>query len=123
VDILGKKDLIILHTISTYPSENGELNLAVMETLRNRYKVPVGYSGHERGIYPSIFAAAMGAVMIERHITLDRTAWGSDQAASLELQGLRQMIDGVREGEVAIGISYKKVLPSELPIKAKLRKK
>jgi len=93
-----------------------------MDTLRHRYGVPVGYSGHERGIYPSIWAAAMGACMIERHVTLDRTSWGSDQAASLEPQGLRAMIAGVREGEEARGSWEKRVLDSEVPIREKLRR-
>jgi len=123
VDILGKKDLILLHCVSTYPTENWECNLLVMEFLRNRYKIPVGYSGHEKGIFPSVYAAAMGAVMIERHISLDRTMWGSDQAASLEPKGLKMMIEAVRQGEMGKGDGIKRVIDSELPIKAKLRKR
>jgi len=81
IKVLGKKDLAILHTCSTYPSDYKELNLNVIPALRNRYKVPVGYSGHETGIPSSSAAVALGACVVERHITLDRSMWGSDQAA------------------------------------------
>src|SRR5688572_27907526 len=88
VDVLGTDDLIILHCTSTYPSSVEELNLRTVETLRKRYSVPIGYSGHEVGLATSVAAAALGACMVERHITLDRAMWGSDQAASIEPQGV-----------------------------------
>ena len=82
-ETLGKQDLVILHAVSTYPADYGELNLKVIPAMRERYCVPVGYSGHETGIPSSVAAVALGACVIERHITLDRAMWGSDQAASL----------------------------------------
>jgi N-acetylneuraminate synthase len=122
VDILGTDDLIILHCTSTYPSKPEELNLKVMHTLRERYDVPIGYSGHEVGLAPSIAAATMGACMIERHITLDRAMWGSDQAASVEPQGFARMIKDIRAIETSMGDGVKRVYESEVPIRAKLRR-
>ncbi len=122
VEVLGKQDLIILHTTSTYPSKLEELNLNVMNTLKARYDVPVGYSGHEVGLAPSVAAAALGACMIERHITLDRAMWGSDQSASVEPQGFERMIKDIRAIEVALGDGVKRVYESEVPIAAKLRR-
>lgn len=123
VEILGTKDLILLHCTSTYPSENDELNLRVIQTLKERYGVPVGYSGHERGLQTSLATVALGACMIERHITLDRTMWGSDQAASLEPWGLRRLVRDTREIEKALGDGVKRIYESEIPIMKKLRRK
>ena len=89
VDVLGKNDLVILHSTSTYPASYDELNLRVIPALMQRFAVPIGYSGHETGIPSSVAAVALGAVMVERHLTLDRAMWGSDQAASLEPKDLR----------------------------------
>lgn len=122
VEVLGKRDLVILHTTSTYPSQPAELNLKVMPQLRSRYGVPVGYSGHEVGLAPSVAAVALGACMIERHITLDRASWGSDQAASVEPQGVTKLVRDVRVIEAALGNGVKSVLPSEVPIMKKLRR-
>jgi N-acetylneuraminate synthase len=122
VEVLGREDLVLLHTTSTYPSRIDELNLAVIATLRDRYGVPVGYSGHEVGLAPSVAAAALGAVMVERHITLDRAMWGSDQAASVEPQGFARMVRDIRTIEAAIGDGVKAVYESERPIIAKLRR-
>ena len=122
VEILGKEDLIILHTNSTYPSKVENLNLRVMHTLRNRYGVPIGYSGHEVGLAPSVAAAAIGACMIERHITLDRAMWGSDQAASIEPHGFARLIKDVRATEAALGDGVKRVYDEEIPIREKLRR-
>ncbi|MBE7512764.1 MAG: N-acetylneuraminate synthase family protein [Anaerolineales bacterium] len=123
VEVLGKDDLILLHTTSTYPSQLEELNLRVMHTLAARYPdVPVGYSGHEVGLAPSIAAAALGAVMIERHITLDRAMWGSDQAASVEPQGFARMVKDIRAIEIALGDGVKVVYESEKSIIKKLRR-
>jgi N-acetylneuraminate synthase len=122
VEVLGRDDLVLLHTTSTYPSEIDELNLAVIGTLRERYGVPVGYSGHEVGLAPSVAAAAMGAVMVERHLTLDRASWGSDQAASVEPQGFARMVRDIRTVEAATGDGVKTVYESERPIIEKLRR-
>src|SRR5207302_1920331 len=92
VDVLGKKALIILHSCSTYPAYYEELNLRAMQTLRDWYGVPVGYSGHESGLPSSVGAVALGACMLERHITLDRALWGSDHAASLEPNGINKLV-------------------------------
>jgi len=83
--------LVLLHTVSAYPALESELNLAVINTLKEKFKLPIGYSGHESTVSPSIIAAAMGAVVIERHVTSDRTMWGTDQAASLEPRGIREL--------------------------------
>jgi N-acetylneuraminate synthase len=122
VKILGPKDLIILHCTSTYPSKVEELNLNTICTLRERYGVPVGYSGHEVGLAPSVGAAALGASMLERHITLDRAMWGSDQAASVEWQGFWRLVKDVRALELAIGDGVKRIYESEVPVMQKLRR-
>lgn len=122
VDVLGKDDLIILHCTSTYPSQVEELNLSVIAAMRQRYGVPVGYSGHEVGLAPSIAAAALGSCMIERHITLDRAMWGSDQAASVEWQGFWRLVKDVRAIEKSMGDGVKRVYASEVPIIKKLRR-
>ena len=122
VDVLGKDDLVILHCTSTYPSKVEELNLRVIDTLKERYDVPIGYSGHEVGLATTIGAATMGAVMVERHITLDRAMWGSDQAASIEPHGFSRMVKDIRAIEAAMGDGVKQVYESELPIIAKLRR-
>jgi N-acetylneuraminate synthase len=121
-EVLGSDGLIILHCTSTYPSKVEELNLNAITMLRQRYGVPVGYSGHEVGLAPSVAAAALGACMIERHITLDRAMWGSDQAASVEWQGFWRLVKDVRAIEKAMGDGIKRVYPSELPIIKKLRR-
>jgi len=122
VGVLGKKDLILLHTCSTYPSQYDELNLRVIPMLRQRYDVPVGYSGHETGLASSVAAAAMGACIMERHITLDRAMWGSDQAASLEPNGINRLVRDIRLVETSMGDGIKRVAPSEIPIMQKLRR-
>jgi N-acetylneuraminate synthase len=122
VNLFPRDRLIILHATSTYPCKSNEINLRMIQTLKDRFKIPVGYSGHEVGLQISIAAAALGAAAIERHITLDRTMWGSDQAASLEPSGLQKLVRDVRVVEQALGDGVKKVYDSELPIKAKLRR-
>src|SRR5262249_40053749 len=121
VEVLGRDDLVILHTTSTYPSEIQDLNLRVMTRLAERHHVPVGYSGHEVGLAPSLAAAAMGGSVIERHITLDRAMWGSDQAASVEPQGITRLVRDIRAVESAMGDGVKRVIPAEVPIMKKLR--
>jgi N-acetylneuraminate synthase len=123
VKVLGKKDLILLHTCSAYPSDYSDLNLKVIPTIRERYNVPVGYSGHETGIASSSAAVAIGACVVERHITLDRAMWGSDQAASLGTSGIIKLVKDIRLVEISLGDGVKKVTEKEIPIISKLRRK
>jgi len=121
VETVGSTDLVLLHSVSTYPAFYNELNLRVMSTLRERYEVPIGYSGHETGLASTVAAVALGACVVERHITLDRSMWGSDQAASLEPSGLTRLIRDIRLVETSLGSPEKKVLDRERPIIARLR--
>lgn len=123
IKVIGTDNTIIYHCTSTYPSENSELNLNVIKALKEKYDCPIGYSGHEKGIVSSTIAVVLGACSVERHITLDRTLWGTDQAASLEPEGLRKMIRDIRNIKTFLGDGIKKVYDSELPIKKKLRRK
>ncbi|MFI5258666.1 MAG: N-acetylneuraminate synthase family protein [Candidatus Limnocylindrales bacterium] len=122
VEVLGKGGLVLLHCCSTYPAQYPELNLRVIPALRQRYNVPIGYSGHETGIASSVAAAALGACVVERHVTLDRSLWGSDHAASLEPNGIMRVIRDIRLVEMALGDGVKTVLPSEIPVMKKLRR-
>lgn len=122
VDVLGKEDLVLLHTSSAYPSDYAELNLRVIPVLRERYGVPIGYSGHETGIASSVAASVLGACIVERHVTLDRSMWGSDHAASLEPNGIMRLARDIRLVEMALGDGVKSVLPSEIPVMEKLRR-
>jgi len=121
VDILNGCSLLIAHSTSSYPCSADELNLQMISTLKKRYGVPIGYSGHETGLQTTIAAAAMGAEFIERHITLDRTMWGSDQAASVEPHGLKTLVRDIRVVELARGNGVKEVYQSELAALEKLR--
>jgi N-acetylneuraminate synthase len=123
IKVLGKKDLIILHTCSAYPSEYNELNLKVIPALRERYNLPVGYSGHETGLPSSSAAVAMGACVVERHITLERSMWGSDHAASLGTSGVIKLVRDIRLVEMSLGDGVKRVIEKEIPIISKLRRK
>lgn len=123
VEVLGTDDLILMHCTSTYPARPEELNLRVMESLRAEFDCPIGYSGHEVGLQTSVAAVALGACAVERHVTLDRAMWGSDQAASVEPQGLMRLVRDIRAVEMAIGDGHKVVYDSELPVRAKLRPK
>ena len=122
VELLGRDRLVILHTTSTYPSCVEDLNLRVMQTLQNQFDCPTGYSGHEVGLQTSVAAVALGACMLERHLTLDRAMWGSDQAASVEPQGMARLVRDIRATEAAMGDGVKRVLGSEVPIMEKLRR-
>lgn len=122
VSILGQDNLVIMHCTSTYPSNADEMNLRVIETFRKEFTCPIGYSGHERGITPSVLAVAVGATVVERHITTDRTNWGSDQAASLETAGLYHMVRDIRQTPILLGNGKKVVYPREIPIIEKLRR-
>ncbi|MEI8080135.1 MAG: N-acetylneuraminate synthase family protein [bacterium] len=122
VEVLGRHDLILLHATSTYPSNYDELNLKAIPELRQRYGVPVGYSGHETGIPSSSAAAALGACVVERHITLERSLWGSDQAASLGPSGITRLVRDIRLVEMSLGNGQKCVCEREKPIIKKLRR-
>jgi N-acetylneuraminate synthase len=122
VEVLGRRDLVLMHATSTYPSSYGELNLRAIQAMRQRYGVPVGYSGHETGIPSSVAATVLGACMVERHITLDRAMWGSDHAASLEPNGINRLVRDIRLCETALGDGVKRVFESERPVIQKLRR-
>lgn len=123
VAVLGTENLVMLHATSTYPMPAEEANLRTILTLQDRYAgVPIGYSGHERGLQISLAAVSLGAVAVERHITLDRTLWGSDHAASLEPQGLEHLVRDIRIIGEALGDGVKRVFPGELAPKQKLRR-
>ena len=123
VDVLGEDNLIIYHCTSTYPTVNNEINLKVISTLRQIYNCPIGFSGHEKGILPSIMSAILGANAVERHITIDRTLWGSDQAASLEREGIYRVVRDIHQISAIMGDGVKRVYDSEIPIIEKLRRK
>jgi N-acetylneuraminate synthase len=123
VDAVGANDLVIMHCTSTYPCEPEELNLRMIETLRNEFpNNPIGYSGHEVGLVPSAVAVALGACMVERHLTLDRAMWGSDQAASVEPGGFERLVKYIRVSETSLGDGVKKVYESEKSSLKKLRR-
>jgi len=122
VEVLGEDDLILLHCTSTYPGADEELNLKVIPRLKEQFSCPIGYSGHEVGVYSSLVAAVLGACVVERHITLDRAMWGSDQAASLEPQGIERLVRDIQRVPIWLGDGKKKVYESELPILQKLRR-
>jgi len=123
VDVVGDENLAILHCTSTYPCEPEELNLKMVETLRKDFpNNPIGYSGHEVGLVPSAVAVALGACLVERHLTLDRAMWGSDQAASVEPGGFERLVKYIRVTEAALGDGIKKVYDSEKASMARLRR-
>jgi N-acetylneuraminate synthase len=123
VEILRAADcpFILMHTVSTYPTAVAELNLMVMETLRKRYGAPVGYSGHETSVEPSVMAAVLGAVAVERHITLDRGMYGSDQSASLEPGELHTLVEHLRILPSLLGDGEKRISDGEASVAKKLR--
>jgi N-acetylneuraminate synthase len=123
VDVVSSENLIIMHCTSTYPCEPEELNLNMIGTLRKEFpNNPIGYSGHEVGLVPSAVAIALGASSIERHITLDRAMWGSDQAASVEPGGFERLVKYIRVTEAALGDGVKKVYDSEKVSLKRLRR-
>lgn len=123
VQLLGTDNLIICHTTSAYPCPNEQLNLKMIETLRATYPCPIGYSGHELGLQTSVAAVALGAALVERHITLDRAMWGSDQAASVEPNGFRRLVRDIRVVEEALGDGKKQIYDNERPLIERLRRK
>jgi len=122
IHVLGKENLVILHACSTYPANYDELNLRAIPALRERYNLPTGYSGHETGIPSTVAAVVLGACCVERHITMDRAMWGSDQAASLEPNGITRVVRDIRLIEQSMGDGVKRVLEREYPIIKKLRR-
>lgn len=122
VSLIGEDNLVITHATSAYPCDPNELNLRMIQTLREMFTCPIGYSGHEVGLVTSAVAVGLGACMVERHITLDRALWGSDQAASVEPGGFEKLVKYIRVTEAAIGDGIKKVYDSELSSLRKLRR-
>jgi N-acetylneuraminate synthase len=122
VKLIGEENLVITHATSTYPCDPHELNLAMIPTLRGEFACPIGYSGHEVGLVTSAVAVGLGACMVERHITLDRSMWGSDQSASVEPGGFEKLVKYIRVTEQAVGDGVKKVYDSELSSLKKLRR-
>jgi N-acetylneuraminate synthase len=122
VETLGEHNLLITHATSTYPCDPAELNLKMIRTLNDTFSCPIGYSGHEVGLIPSVVAVSMGACLVERHITLDRAMWGSDQAASVEPGGMERLVKYIRVTEQALGDGVKQVYDSEVPSLRKLRR-
>lgn len=123
VQLLGTDNLLIAHSTSSYPCPPEELNLRMIHTLQARFQVPVGYSGHEVGLQTTLAAVTLGASFVERHITLDRAMWGSDQAASVEPGGVMRLVRDIRVIERALGDGVKRVYESELSARQKLRRK
>ncbi|MGA1081414.1 MAG: N-acetylneuraminate synthase family protein [Candidatus Nanopelagicales bacterium] len=123
VELLPIDRLMIAHATSAYPCEPDELNLKMIPVLAERYQVPIGYSGHETGLQSTVAAVALGATFVERHVTLDRAMWGSDQAASVEPSGLQRLVRDIRVVERAMGDGVKKVYESELKPMQRLRLK
>ena len=123
VEAIGTGNLLIAHSTSTYPCPVQELNLKMINTLKGLYPdCPIGYSGHEVGLSTTWAAVTLGATFVERHITLDRAMWGSDQAASVEIGGMMRLVSNIRDIEVALGDGVKKVYESELGPRKKLRR-
>ncbi len=120
---IGTDNLLIAHATSAYPCSVEELNLRMIRTLQNEYPdCPIGYSGHETGLAPTMAAVALGAAFIERHITLDRAMWGTDQAASVEVGGFIRLVENIRDIERSFGDGVKKIYDSELSSRKKLRR-
>jgi N-acetylneuraminate synthase len=123
IAVTGQDDLLVAHATSTYPCPVEQLNLRMIHTLKRRFPdVPIGYSGHETGLAPTWAAVAMGATFVERHVTLDRAMWGTDQAASVEVVGLVRLVANIRDIERSLGDGVKRVYPEELTARRKLRR-
>ena len=123
ITLLADTELAVLHCVSTYPTPTEELNLNVIKTFKSKYpNLIIGYSGHETGLSTTYAAVAMGAKIIDRHITLDRSMWGTDHSASIEPHGLKTLVSNIRDIESALGDGIKVVTPGEVPIREKLRR-
>jgi len=123
VKILDNDTLLLAHSTSTYPCKPEELNLRMIQTLQKQFSCPIGYSGHEVGLQTTCAAVTLGATFIERHITLDRAMWGSDQAASVEPGGFMRLVRDIRTIEQSLGDGVKRVYESEMGARAKLRRR
>jgi N-acetylneuraminate synthase len=121
VEALPMDRLLIAHSTSSYPCPPGELNLRMIQTLQREFDCPIGYSGHEVGLPTTVAAVALGACLVERHITLDRAMWGSDQAASVEPRGFERLVKYIRVVEEALGDGIKRVYSDEVPVMQRLR--
>lgn len=119
---IGLDNLVLMHATSAYPCDPMELNLRMIETLRQQYACPIGYSGHEVALITSVVAVSLGACMVERHFTLDRAMWGGDQSASVEPGGFRKLVKYIRVTEMALGDGVKRVYDSEKSSLKKLRR-
>jgi N-acetylneuraminate synthase len=123
IGVVGTDNLLIAHSTSAYPCKTAELNLRMVQTLMNRFPgAPIGYSGHEAGLAPTWAAVALGASFVERHVTLDRTLWGTDQAASVEVIGMHRLVRNIRDIERSLGDGVKRVYESEVGVRKKLRR-
>jgi N-acetylneuraminate synthase len=122
LETLGHDNLLVCHSTSSYPCDVSELNLNMIKTLRNEFNIPVGYSGHELGLATTLAAVVLGASLIERHITINRAMWGTDQSASIEPQGVARLIRDIRAIESSLGDGVKKVYDSEIDVMQKLRR-
>ena len=123
INLFEGSNIALLHCVSTYPTPTEELNLNVIKTYKNRYpEIIIGYSGHETGLSTTYAAVALGAKIIERHITLDRSMWGTDHSASVEPHGLESLVSNIRDIELAMGDGIKDITPGEIPIREKLRR-
>jgi N-acetylneuraminate synthase len=118
---ISSSSLTLMHCVGTYPCREEDLNLNMIPTLAKRYIYPIGYSGHEASVSPSVMAVVLGATAVERHITLDRSMYGSDQAASLEPHGFKSMVDQIRKVPEVLGDGIKRILPAEAEVAKKLR--
>jgi N-acetylneuraminate synthase len=123
VQTLHDCPLVLLHCCSSYPSPIEDLNLSRILTLQQRYGLPVGYSSHSVSPWPALMAACLGATIVEAHLTLSRASWGSDQASSLEPVAFTKLVEEIRTWEIARGDGQIRMMPSEIPIREKLRRK
>ena len=123
VKSIGSENLLLAHSTSSYPCKLEELNLNMIQTLKKTFpEIPIGYSGHETGLAPTLAAVTLGATFVERHITLDRAMWGTDQAASVEPGGFKKLVESIRDIEKSLGDGVKKVYESEMGQRKKLRR-
>jgi len=122
VSAIGTQNLLLMHSTSSYPCDPTELNLRMIQTLRSMFDCPIGYSGHEVGLVTTVVAVALGASAVERHFTLDRAMWGSDQAASVEPGGFRRLVKYIRVTEMSLGDGVKRVYESEQSSLKRLRR-
>ena len=113
--------ITLMHTVSTYPSEESDLNLRCIKTLKDKFNLPIGYSGHETAVSPSVMAVVLGAEVVERHITLNRAMYGSDQSASLEPNGMKALCQTIKKVNICLGDGVKKIIPEEMKVAKKLR--